>query len=84
MVASFRPWATSEEKRKKLKGTTSKTRSFFTTYTGVAGEGVPEAVLPRCSQGQTHETWTLVVEESEDGDEPLGVVGEIGEGLFQL
>ncbi|KAL4323864.1 hypothetical protein GQ457_11G003990 [Hibiscus cannabinus] len=30
-MASFRPWATRDEKRKKLKETTSKTRSLLAT-----------------------------------------------------
>ncbi|OMP07965.1 hypothetical protein COLO4_06907 [Corchorus olitorius] len=31
LMASFKPWATRDEKRKKLKETTSKTKSFFAT-----------------------------------------------------
>jgi hypothetical protein len=33
LIANFRPWATREEKRKKLKETTSKTSSFLTMST---------------------------------------------------
>jgi len=36
--ASFSPWATSDEKRKKLKETTSKTRSFLATSTPASQE----------------------------------------------